>query len=70
MGGEQLENSDYIEEANDFEAEVTIDTTHQEEEGETVDPMETEITIPLDMEDEAFYYCAGYVHRCSQKYLM
>ena len=63
--GEALEMADYVEEANDFERNITSDVTSaaadQDQEEEEDDPMETEIDIPLDMEDEAFYFCTGYV---------
>ena len=59
--GIELEQSDYVEEADDFARDVPSQVGavggQQEEEG----PMETEIAIPLDMEEEAFYYCVGYV---------
>ena len=62
--GEELENTDYVEEADDLEKDIPphggVAAGAQGEEEEEDDPMETEIAIPLDMEDEAFFYCAGY----------
>ena len=56
--GVELERSDYLEEIDDFARDVpSLDG--QQDEGEAEDPMETEYEIPLDMEEEAFYYCAG-----------
>ena len=57
---EEAGNSHLMDVAN----EVVIATTDQRDEEETDDPMDSEMPIPLDMEDEAFYYCTGYLQTC------